>query len=168
MLSFHSTYVPSVIVCLISSLRRVATEARFVSTLYASFPWFCVQLDFYAYYTQKFALTRSLTTFLRMTSRSCVNLCFDLLCVLQLTVYNCEGGPCYRCLFPTPPPPEAVGNCSDSGVLGAGDMQPYPTLLCSTCSFSPPPLYPPSLFLTSPSLPPLLFLSPPPPHFLYS
>ena len=30
------------------------------------------------------------------------------------------GGPCYRCLFPSPPPPESVGNCSDSGVLGPG------------------------------------------------
>ncbi|XP_073247860.1 adenylyltransferase and sulfurtransferase MOCS3-like [Porites lutea] len=36
----------------------------------------------------------------------------------QLTVYNYMGGPCYRCLFPSPPPPESVGNCSDSGVLG--------------------------------------------------
>ncbi|KAK2567560.1 Adenylyltransferase and sulfurtransferase MOCS3 [Acropora cervicornis] len=36
----------------------------------------------------------------------------------QLNVYNCENGPCYRCLFPNPPPPESVGNCSDSGVLG--------------------------------------------------
>ncbi|XP_014262280.1 adenylyltransferase and sulfurtransferase MOCS3 [Cimex lectularius] len=36
----------------------------------------------------------------------------------QLTVYNCKGGPCYRCLFPQPPPPEAVSNCGDVGVLG--------------------------------------------------
>ncbi|XP_032803722.1 adenylyltransferase and sulfurtransferase MOCS3 [Petromyzon marinus] len=36
----------------------------------------------------------------------------------QLTVYNHEGGPCYRCLYPTPPPPETVTNCSDGGVLG--------------------------------------------------
>lgn len=36
----------------------------------------------------------------------------------QLTVYNHMGGPCYRCIFPSPPPPESVGNCSDSGVLG--------------------------------------------------
>ncbi|XP_068731707.1 adenylyltransferase and sulfurtransferase MOCS3-like isoform X1 [Montipora capricornis] len=36
----------------------------------------------------------------------------------QLTVYNYADGPCYRCLFPSPPPPESVGNCSDSGVLG--------------------------------------------------
>ncbi|KAL5008149.1 hypothetical protein ScPMuIL_013730 [Solemya velum] len=36
----------------------------------------------------------------------------------QLTVYNHKGGPCYRCLFPKPPPPETVTNCSDGGVLG--------------------------------------------------
>ncbi|CAL5402728.1 unnamed protein product [Camellia sinensis] len=36
----------------------------------------------------------------------------------QLTVYNYNGGPCYRCLFPTPPPPTACQRCSDSGVLG--------------------------------------------------
>ncbi|XP_017567358.1 adenylyltransferase and sulfurtransferase MOCS3 isoform X1 [Pygocentrus nattereri] len=36
----------------------------------------------------------------------------------QLTVYNYKGGPCYRCLYPTPPPPETVTNCSDGGVLG--------------------------------------------------
>ena len=35
----------------------VETEFRFLRTLYASLPWFCVQLDFYAYYTQKFLLT---------------------------------------------------------------------------------------------------------------
>ncbi|KAH9605421.1 hypothetical protein KSS87_001016 [Heliosperma pusillum] len=36
----------------------------------------------------------------------------------QLTVYNYNGGPCYRCLFPTPPPMTACQRCSDSGVLG--------------------------------------------------
>lgn len=36
----------------------------------------------------------------------------------QLTVYNYNGGPCYRCLFPTPPPSTACQRCSDSGVLG--------------------------------------------------
>ncbi|CAI2175944.1 18088_t:CDS:2 [Funneliformis geosporum] len=36
----------------------------------------------------------------------------------QLTIYNYKGGPCYRCLFPKPPPPESVLNCSDGGVLG--------------------------------------------------
>ncbi|XP_078156289.1 adenylyltransferase and sulfurtransferase MOCS3-2-like [Carex rostrata] len=36
----------------------------------------------------------------------------------QLTVYNHKGSPCYRCLFPTPPPSAACQRCSDSGVLG--------------------------------------------------
>ncbi|KAJ1473121.1 hypothetical protein T484DRAFT_1837644 [Baffinella frigidus] len=36
----------------------------------------------------------------------------------QLTVYNYEGGPCYRCVFPEPPPPESVTDCSDGGVVG--------------------------------------------------
>mmetsp|Transcript_19533 Transcript_19533/g.32015 ORF Transcript_19533/g.32015 Transcript_19533/m.32015 type:complete len:454 (-) Transcript_19533:620-1981(-) len=36
----------------------------------------------------------------------------------QLTVYNYDSGPCYRCLFPTPPPPAMVRNCADGGVLG--------------------------------------------------
>ncbi|KAH0540430.1 adenylyltransferase and sulfurtransferase MOCS3 [Cotesia glomerata] len=36
----------------------------------------------------------------------------------QLTVYN-YNGPCYRCVFPKPPPPETVTNCGDGGVLGA-------------------------------------------------
>lgn len=35
----------------------------------------------------------------------------------QLTVYNYKEGPCYRCLFPKPPPPEAVTNCGDGGVF---------------------------------------------------
>lgn len=37
----------------------------------------------------------------------------------QLTVYNYGNGPCYRCLFPKPPPPETVTNCGDGGVFGA-------------------------------------------------
>ncbi|XP_068648217.1 adenylyltransferase and sulfurtransferase MOCS3 [Aristolochia californica] len=36
----------------------------------------------------------------------------------QLTVYHHKGGPCYRCLFPTPPPTTACQRCADSGVLG--------------------------------------------------
>lgn len=37
----------------------------------------------------------------------------------QLTVY-CHGddGPCYRCLYPTPPPATSCARCSDAGVLG--------------------------------------------------
>ncbi|KAM6164400.1 adenylyltransferase and sulfurtransferase MOCS3 [Rhynchocyon petersi] len=36
----------------------------------------------------------------------------------QLTVYHYGGGPCYRCVFPQPPPAETVTNCADGGVLG--------------------------------------------------
>lgn len=37
----------------------------------------------------------------------------------QLTVYHYnETSPCYRCLFPTPPPAGTVTNCSDGGVIG--------------------------------------------------
>ncbi|KAH1211411.1 Adenylyltransferase and sulfurtransferase MOCS3 [Glycine max] len=36
----------------------------------------------------------------------------------QLTVYNYNGGPCYRCLFPTPPPRTACQSCAEGGVLG--------------------------------------------------
>ncbi|KAG8093858.1 hypothetical protein GUJ93_ZPchr0012g20780 [Zizania palustris] len=36
----------------------------------------------------------------------------------QLTVYHHNGSPCYRCLFPNPPPVAACQRCSDSGVLG--------------------------------------------------
>lgn len=35
----------------------------------------------------------------------------------QITVYNYKDGPCYRCVFPKPPPPEAVTNCGDGGVF---------------------------------------------------
>lgn len=36
----------------------------------------------------------------------------------QVSVLNYQGGPTYRCLFPEPPAPDAVPNCSDIGVLG--------------------------------------------------
>lgn len=36
----------------------------------------------------------------------------------QITVYHYDGGPCYRCVFPQPPPAETVTNCADGGVLG--------------------------------------------------
>ncbi len=36
----------------------------------------------------------------------------------QLTVFRPSDGPCYRCLYPTPPPPELAPGCSVAGVLG--------------------------------------------------
>jgi len=36
----------------------------------------------------------------------------------QVTVFKPGEGPCYRCLFPTPPPPELAPSCAEGGVLG--------------------------------------------------
>ena len=36
----------------------------------------------------------------------------------QVTVFNPGEGPCYRCLFPVPPPPELAPSCAEGGVLG--------------------------------------------------
>jgi len=36
----------------------------------------------------------------------------------QVTVFKPHEGPCYRCLFPEPPPPELAPSCAEGGVLG--------------------------------------------------
>ena len=36
----------------------------------------------------------------------------------QTTVFEPKKGPCYRCLFPEPPPPELAPSCAEGGVLG--------------------------------------------------
>jgi len=36
----------------------------------------------------------------------------------QASVFNAKEGPCYRCLYPEPPPPGMVPSCAEGGVLG--------------------------------------------------
>lgn len=36
----------------------------------------------------------------------------------QASVFAADDGPCYRCLYPEPPPPGLVPNCAEGGVLG--------------------------------------------------
>lgn len=51
----------------------------------------------------------------------------------QVSVFKPKAGPCYRCLYPEPPPPGLVPNCQEGGVLGAlpgivGNLQAIETL----------------------------------------
>jgi sulfur-carrier protein adenylyltransferase/sulfurtransferase len=56
----------------------------------------------------------------------------------QVTVFRPREGPCYRCLFPEPPPPELAPSCAEGGVLGVlpgviGSLQASEALkLCLT------------------------------------
>jgi len=36
----------------------------------------------------------------------------------QASLFWADKGPCYRCVFPAPPPPELAPSCAESGVLG--------------------------------------------------
>ena len=36
----------------------------------------------------------------------------------QITIFGYPDGPCYRCLYPEPPPPGLVPSCAEGGVLG--------------------------------------------------
>jgi len=36
----------------------------------------------------------------------------------QVSVFDARTGPCYRCIFPEPPPPGAAPSCAEAGVLG--------------------------------------------------
>jgi len=36
----------------------------------------------------------------------------------QVSVFDAQRGPCYRCLYPEPPPPDLVPSCAEAGVLG--------------------------------------------------
>jgi molybdopterin/thiamine biosynthesis adenylyltransferase/rhodanese-related sulfurtransferase len=51
----------------------------------------------------------------------------------QASVFDATRGPCYRCLYPAPPPPGMVPNCAEGGVLGIlpgviGSLQATETL----------------------------------------
>jgi adenylyltransferase/sulfurtransferase len=51
----------------------------------------------------------------------------------QISVFDARHGPCYRCLFPEPPPPGLVPSCAEGGVLGVlpgtiGTLQTTETL----------------------------------------
>lgn len=51
----------------------------------------------------------------------------------QVSVFDARVGPCYRCLFPEPPPPGLVPSCAESGILGVlpgtvGTLQATETL----------------------------------------
>ena len=51
----------------------------------------------------------------------------------QVSVFGTPGGPCYRCVYPEPPPPGLVPSCAEGGVLGVlpgivGAMQAAETL----------------------------------------
>ena len=36
----------------------------------------------------------------------------------QVSVFDAKDGPCYRCIFPQPPPPDLITSCAAGGVLG--------------------------------------------------
>src|SRR5208337_5405498 len=36
----------------------------------------------------------------------------------QAAVFATKDGPCYRCLYPEPPPPGSVQSCAEAGVMG--------------------------------------------------
>jgi adenylyltransferase/sulfurtransferase len=51
----------------------------------------------------------------------------------QVTVFDAKQGPCYRCLYPSPPPPGLVPSCAEGGVLGVlpgiiGSLQALETI----------------------------------------
>ncbi|KAF1831317.1 molybdopterin biosynthesis protein moeB [Decorospora gaudefroyi] len=64
------------------------------------------------------------------------------------------GGPCYRCVFPKPPPPESVVSCGDGGILGPvvgvmGILQALEAIKVLTQTPAASSVDPPSLILFS-------------------
>lgn len=65
-----------------------------------------------------------------------------------------NGGPCYRCVFPKPPPPESVVSCGDGGILGPvvgvmGVLQALEAIKVLTQQPSSTTAEPPSLLIFS-------------------
>lgn len=72
------------------------------------------------------------------------------------------GGPCYRCIWPIPPPPSAVQTCGEGGILGpvVGTMGVLQALETTKILSSPQPVVPhPSQMLLFSSYPSLSFRS---------
>ncbi|KAF2268248.1 hypothetical protein CC78DRAFT_576252 [Lojkania enalia] len=72
-----------------------------------------------------------------------------------------RGGPCYRCVFPKPPPPESVVTCGDGGILGPvvgvmGILQALEAIKLLTRNAQPPLTSEP--MLAQPSDPPSLLI----------
>jgi adenylyltransferase/sulfurtransferase len=60
----------------------------------------------------------------------------------QASVFYAPQGPCYRCLYPKPPPPDSVKSCEDAGVLGVipgilGGLQANQAVILLTGKGSP-------------------------------
>lgn len=60
----------------------------------------------------------------------------------QVSVFDARRGPCYRCLYPEPPPPHLIPSCAEGGVLGVlpgviGTLQAIETIKIITGSGEP-------------------------------
>jgi adenylyltransferase/sulfurtransferase len=58
---------------------------------------------------------------------------YDIVVDGQASIFGAPGGPCYRCLYPEPPPPGLVPSCAEGGVLGVlpgivGSLQAIETI----------------------------------------
>ncbi len=60
----------------------------------------------------------------------------------QVSVFDASRGPCYRCLYPEPPPPNLIPSCAEGGVLGVlpgviGTLQAIETIKVITGAGEP-------------------------------